>query len=264
MPDQMPAPTRRPTLFIGHGTPLNAIADNAYTRAWAAVGARVGRPSQILAVSAHWYTSGTGVTAMEQPETIYDFGYTNLRHLKYPAPGSPALGRRVAELLAPIQVVRDQSWGLDHGTWSVLLKMFPAADIPVVQLSMDGTKPPAFHHEVGKRLAPLRDEDVLILGTGNIVHNLERAIRTPAAQPYPWAARFDGTVRDKLDARDWDGLVEYAALGQDAALSIPTPDHYLPLLYAMGAADPGEPVAFPVEGIDMGSMSMRSVVFGAW
>ncbi len=253
-----------PVVFVGHGTPLNAVADNAFTRAWRAMGARLGRPDSILAVSAHWYTRGTGVTAMERPETIYDFGYQNLRHLKYPAPGNPALAAHAAELLAPLPVVQDRSWGLDHGSWSVLLHLFPAADIPVVQLSIDGTQPPQFHVELGRRLKRLRDENVLIIGTGNIVHNLERAIRTPQAPAYPWAERFDRIVADKLDSRAWNDLVDYTALGSDAALSIPTPDHYLPLLYAIGAADPAEAVEYPVTGIDMGSMSMRSVVFGTW
>lgn len=258
----MGANSRRPVVFLGHGTPLNAIADNVFTRGWTELGSRLGRPKHILAISAHWFTRGTGVTAMARPETIYDFGYTNLRHLKYPAPGDPDLAARVAALLRPTTVVEDQSWGLDHGTWSVLLKLFPAADIPVVQLSIDGTQPPAFHFELGRRLRPLRDEDVLILGTGNIVHNLERAIRTPDAPPYPWAVAFDALVRQKLESRAWQSLVDYGSLGVEASLSIPTPDHYLPLVYAMGAADPQEPVGFPVEGIDMGSMSMRSVVFG--
>ena len=160
-------------------------------------------------------------------------------------------------------VVQTQAWGLDHGTWSVLLKMFPAADIPVVQLSVDGTQPPRFHFELGRRLAALRN-DVLIFATGNIVHNLPQAIRTPNAPPYPWAVEFDALVKDRLVAGDWSTLVDYGTLGVAASLSIPTPDHYLPLLYALGAADPAEPVEFPVEGIDMGSMSMRSVVLGRW
>jgi 4,5-DOPA dioxygenase extradiol len=262
MPWERASP-RLPVVFIGHGTPLNAIADNEFTRTWATLGAKIRRPRAILAISAHWYTVGTGVTAMEAPETIYDFGYRNLRHLRYPAPGLPALAERVAELLAPCPVVHDKSWGLDHGSWSVLLKAYPAADIPVVQLSIDGTQRPRVHYELGKRLAPLRDEDVLILATGNIVHNLDLTIREGTAAPYPWAERFDCTVRDRLIERDWESLVDYDSLGPDAALSVPTPDHYLPFVYALGAADPDEPVWFPIEGIDRGSMSMRCVVFGS-
>lgn len=254
---------RMPVVFVGHGTPLNALADNAFTRGWAAMGAAIGRPERILAISAHWYTRGTGVTAMDRPETLHDFGYRHLDHLRYPAPGSPDLAARAARLLAPIPVVQNHSWGLDHGTWSVLLKMYPRADVPVVQLSIDATKPPAFHVDVGRSLAALREDGVLILATGNIVHNIDAAIRTPRPPAYPWAERFDQLVRERLESRDWASLVDYAKLGGDAALSVPTPDHYLPLVHAIGAADPAEPVGFPVEGIDMGSMSMRSVIFGA-
>ena len=254
---------RLPVLFIGHGTPRNAIADNEFTRGWARLGARLPRPRAILVISAHWYTYGTGVTAADQPETIYDFGGgADLRHLNYPAPGLPNLAERVAELLAPCPVVRDTSWGFDHGCWSVLMRAFPEAEIPVVQLSIDGTQRPQVHFDIGKRLAPLRDEGVLIFTSGNIVHNLGLVIYDDAAKPYEWAERFDLIVRDRLMQKDWEVLVDYAALGPDAALSIPTPDHYLPLLYAMGAADPGEQVSFPVEGIHLGSVSMRCVMFG--
>jgi 4,5-DOPA dioxygenase extradiol len=251
-----------PVVFIGHGTPLNSVADNAFTTAWATLGATLPRPKAILAISAHWYTYGTGVTATETPETIRDSGYFHLSHLRYPAPGLPALAERVAELLAPCPVVRDMNWGIDHGSWSVLLKAYPSADIPVVQLSIDGTQRPQVHFELGNRLAPLRDEGVLILATGNIVHNLNLIANGDAADPYPWARRFDLTVRDLLLERAWGSLVDYEALGPDAALSVPTPDHYLPLVYALGAADPAENISFPVEGIDCGSISMRSVVFG--
>ncbi len=251
-----------PVLFIGHGTPLNAIEDNVFTRAWAKLGAGLRRPRAILVISGHWYTAGTGVTSADWPETIYDFGYTNLGHIRYPVAGDPQLAERVAQLLAHTPVVRDPRRGLDHGAWSVLVKAFPAADIPVVQLSIDGRQPPRFHYEQGRKLAPLRDEGVLILASGNLVHNLPRTIRSGVAQPYPWAARFDAAVAAILEARSWERLIEYEALGPDAALSIPTPDHYLPLIYALGAADPQQPLSFPVTGIDRGSMSMRSVLFG--
>jgi len=251
-----------PVVFIGHGTPLNALMDNEYTRAWAALGAALGRPRAILSISAHWYTRGTAVTAMAQPETIYDFGYQNMYHIKYPAPGDPALADRIAALLAPVSVVKDQSWGFDHGTWAVLGKAYPDATIPVVQLSIDGTREPRFHYELGRMLAPLRREGVLIAGTGNIVHNLAMTIRSGPATPYPWAERFDATVREKLVARDWAALVNYRALGPDAEMAVPTPDHYLPLLYVLGAATPDEEISFPVEAIDRGSMSMRTVMIG--
>jgi 4,5-DOPA dioxygenase extradiol len=254
---------RLPVVFVGHGTPLNAIADNTFTRGWAELGARLPRPRAILMISAHWYTYGTAVTAMERPETLYDFGGgSDLRRVRYPAPGLPDLAERVAELLAPCPVVRDTSWGFDHGCWSVLVKLFPAADIPVVQLSIDGTQRPQVHYDVGKRLAPLRDEGVLIFTSGNIVHNLNAVVHDDDACPYPWAQRFDLAVRDRLLRRDWESLVDYEKLGPDAALSIPTPDHYLPLLFAMGAANAEERISFPVEGIHLGSVSMRCVVFG--
>ncbi len=253
--------SRLPVLFVGHGTPLNAIADNTFTQTWAHLGQTI-RPRAILSISAHWYTRGTRITAAERPQTIYDFGYRNLGHLSYPAPGSPSLARRVAELLRPTPVTNDEQWGLDHGTWSVLLKAYPTADIPVVQLSIDGTESTRFHFDLGRRLKPLRDEGVLLMASGNIVHNLNLCIRSEPEIPYPWAERFDATVRDKLLSRNWDDLIEYQTIGQDWTYAVPTPDHYLPLLYVLGAADELEPLSFPVEGIVNGSMSMRSVLFG--
>ena len=255
------APSRMPVVFVGHGTPLNAIDDNAYTRSWAALGAAI-RPRAILSVSAHWYTRGLGVTAMERPRTIYDFGYRHLGHLVYPAPGDPDLARRTADLLQPRRVALDQAWGLDHGTWSVLLKAFPAADVPVVQLSVDALMSPQEHFEVAQALRPLRDEGVLIMATGNIVHNLERSIRSGPDVPYDWAVRFDERVGDLLLAHRWADLVDYEHIAE-ADLAVPTPDHYLPLLYALGASDDDDKVSFPTLGITRGSMSMRSVLLGS-
>ena len=257
---------RLPAIFLGHGNPMNALQENAWTRAWAALGAGLGpRPRAVLAISAHWYVPGTAVTAMAAPRTIHDFGGfpRELFAMRYPAPGDPALAAQVAELLAPLQVEADQSWGLDHGTWSVLCHVFPQADVPVVQLSIDETRPPAFHYELGTRLRPLRDEGVLIVGSGDVVHNLEAYAwgRRPA-QPYDWALRFESTVRERLTAGDHATLVDYAALGEDALLSVPTPEHYLPLLYVLGASEPEESVTFPTEGIDGGSVSMLAVRFG--
>jgi 4,5-DOPA dioxygenase extradiol len=252
-----------PVIFVGHGSPQNALMDNVFTKAWARLGAALGRPRAILCISGHWYTRGTRVTAMEWPGTLYDFGYQNMYHIKYPAPGSPALGDRVAELLKHISVVKDYEWGFDHGTWSVLSKAYPAADVPVIQLSLDGTRGPKFHYELGKHLKHLRREGVLIMGSGNIVHNLELTIRTGKAQPYAWAERFDALVRAKLLDRDFEALVDYQSLSPDVDLAVPTPDHYLPLLYTLGVAEPDDPIAFPVEEIDRGSMSMRTIVFGS-
>jgi 4,5-DOPA dioxygenase extradiol len=245
---------------------MNALSENAWTRGWRALGAAlVGGPRAVLAVSAHWYVPYTAVTAMPAPRTIHDFGGfpRELFEVRYPAPGDPALAKRVADLLAPLPVEADQSWGLDHGTWSVLCHVFPQADVPVVQLSIDETRPPAFHYELGSRLRPLRDEGVLIVGSGDVVHNLEAyAWGGRPAQPYDWALRFERKVREHLVAGDHARLSDYAALGPDALLSVPTPEHYLPLLYVLGASRPGEAVTFPIEGIDGGSVSMLAVRFG--
>lgn len=257
---------RLPAVFLGHGNPMNALRENSWSHAWAALGAALEpRPRAVLAVSAHWYIAGTAVTAMAAPRTIHDFGGfpRELFAVRYPAAGDPALAARVAELLAPLPVRADHDWGLDHGTWSVLKHVFPAADVPVVQLSIDETMPPAFHYELGRRVRVLRDEGVLIVGSGDVVHNLEAyAWGGHPAQPYDWALRFENTVRERLVAGDHAALVDYAALGRDALLSVPTPEHYLPLLYALGASVPQESVTFPTHGIDGGSVSMLAVRFG--
>jgi len=219
----------------------------------------------VLCVSAHWYLPGTAVTAMPSPRTIHDFGGfpRELYEVQYPAPGSPELATRVRELLAPIPVELDQSWGLDHGTWSVLCHVFPQADIPVVQLSIDETREPQFHYAIGKLLAPLRDEGVLIIGSGNIVHNLHTyAWGKHDVEPFDWALRFETRARELLLKGEDGPLVNYETLGRDALLSAPTPDHYLPLLYVMALRRNGEKVSFPVEGFDGGSISMLTVQFG--
>jgi len=261
-----PMAPRLPTIFFGHGNPMNALRANAWTQGWAAIGQQLPqRPRAVLAVSAHWYVRATALTALARPRTIHDFrGFPpELFAVQYPAPGDPALVRRVRELMQPLDVGEDRSWGLDHGTWSVLRHVFPAADVPVVQLSIDATQPPAFHYELGRRLRPLRDEGVLLIGSGNVVHNLHAyAWKNPKVEPFDWTLRFDARVRELVAQGNHAALVDYPALGPDAALAIPTPDHYLPLLYVLGASDAGEPVAFPVEGFDGGSMSMLALRFG--
>lgn len=255
---------RMPALFLGHGSPMNALEQNRYTTVWRELGATLPRPKAILAVSAHWYVRGTAVTAMRQPKTIHDFGGfpQALFDMRYPAPGDPALAARVTDLLSPVAVGPDQAWGLDHGTWSVLTHVYPDADIPVVQLAIDATQPAEFHYQLGARLGALRDEGVLILGSGNIVHNL-RAINWNADAPgYDWAQRFDTTVRDCLARHDHAALIGYENLGGDARLSVPTPEHYLPLLYIAGLQQAGESLHFPTEGLQNGSISMRSVLIG--
>jgi len=256
---------RMPAIFFGHGNPMNALTHNTWTEAWTTVATSVSRPKAILAVSAHWYLPATLVTATDTPRTIHDFGGfpRELYEVKYPAPGQPELASRVQTLLAPISVGSDQQWGLDHGTWSVLCHVFPQADIPVVQLSIDETQPAAFHYEVGKRLAPLRDEGVLVIGSGNLVHNLHAyAWGHHKVEPFDWAVRFEQRVRELLLAGQDELLINYEALGRDAMLSVPTSEHYLPLLYILALRREGEPISFPVEGVDGGSVSMLTIRIG--
>ncbi|HET7756982.1 MAG TPA: 4,5-DOPA dioxygenase extradiol [Steroidobacteraceae bacterium] len=257
---------RAPAIFVGHGSPMNAVRDNDWTRAWAALGKSLPRPRAVLAVSAHWYVPFTAVTAMAAPRTIHDFGGfpRELYELRYPAPGDPALAARLQQLLAPVRVEADTAaWGLDHGAWVVLRRMFPEPTVPVVQLSIDETLPPTFHYALGERLRPLREEGVLILGSGDVVHNLHTyAWGGHPVEPYDWALRFEAVVRERIEAREHAPLIDYPALGRDALLSVPTPEHYLPLLYVLGASVAGEPVGFPVQGIDGGSVSMLAVRCG--
>jgi 4,5-DOPA dioxygenase extradiol len=256
--------TTTPAIFFGHGNPMNALLNNDWTGAWAAIGRTIERPRAILCVSAHWYLPGTLVTAMTAPRTIHDFGGfpRELFQVQYPAPGDPELAQHVRELLKPIDVGLDQEWGLDHGTWSVLCHVFPNANVPIVQLSINETQPPQFHFELGKRLRPLRDEGILIAGSGNLVHNLHTyAWGRHMPEPYDWAVRFEKTARELMQNGDFEPLINYETLGRDALLSIPTPDHYIPLLYILGAARPNDTLSFPVEGVDGGSISMLAISF---
>jgi len=258
------APTRLPALFVGHGSPTNALEQNAFTAAWRSLGTTVPRPRAILSVSAHWYTHGSFVTANARPRTIHDFGgfAPELYEVSYPAPGAPDLAARVAQLLEPVGVAAVDDWGLDHGTWSVLIHSYPKADIPIVQLSLDARQPAAFHLELGRKLAPLRDEGVLLFGSGGIVHNLARVTWRHGSPTPAWAVEFDAWVRGRIEARDDPALVNLAVAGENAQLSVPTPEHYLPLLYVLGARDAAEPVSFPVDGFDLGSLSMTAVLIG--
>src|SRR2546425_1798394 len=254
-----------PAIFFGHGNPLNALQQNSYTRGWESIGKEIPKPKAVLCISAHWYVPESAVTAMRAPRTIHDFGGfpRELYEVTYPAPGLPELAERVAKLLEPISVRRDLQWGLDHGAWSVLCHVFPQADIPVVQLSIDETRAPAFHYEVGKRLASLRDEEILITGSGNLVHNLHAyAWGRHPVEPFDWTVRFEERVRELLLAGDHGPLIEYETLGSDAILSVPTPDHYLPLLYVIALQRKGEQISFPVAGVDGGSISMLTVQVG--
>ena len=257
--------TRMPAIFFGHGNPMNAVMKNAYTDGWAAVGKSIPRPKAILCVSAHWYLPSVAVTAMAAPRTIHDFGGfpRELFELQYPAPGSPELAQRVCDLLAALPVLLSHDWGLDHGTWSVLCHVFPDADIPIVQLSIDETRPPEFHYHLGTKLQPLRDEGVLVIGSGNLVHNLHTyAWGKHEVEPFDWAVRFEALAREALAKGNDATLVDYESLGRDAMLAAPTPDHYLPLLYVLGLRRDDDVVSFPVEGFDGGSISMLTVQLG--
>jgi len=254
----------QPAIFLGHGNPMNALAENGYTAVWRRLGENIPRPNAIVSVSAHWFVPGTRVTANKSPETIHDFGGfpRKLYEVRYPAPGDPDLARRLQALLAPLPVKLDESWGLDHGTWSVLRHMYPDADIPVVQLSVDQRGLADFHFHLGRRLALLREENILLMGSGNLVHNLRSYVWEEQTDPYDWAVRFETKVKEKMLAGEFESVINYQELGKEALLSVPTPDHYFPLLYVLATRQQGEPITFPLEGMDGGSLSMLIVRIG--
>jgi 4,5-DOPA dioxygenase extradiol len=257
-----PATPRMPTLFVGHGSPMNAITDNEYSRAWRKLGDSLPRPSAILCVSAHWMTRGTTfVHVGKHPETIHDFGGfpPELFAQQYPAPGAPEVAQAAIDLVRSSHLKGDTKWGLDHGAWSVLIKMFPNADIPVFQLSLDLTKAPSAHFELARELKPLRERGVLIIGSGNLVHNLRSL--APGASAYDWAQEFDARAAQAIDNRDFEALAQPASLGQTLRLAHPTPEHYLPVLFPLGVVDAKDELAFFNASIDMGSISMRGFVF---
>jgi 4,5-DOPA dioxygenase extradiol len=253
-----------PALFLGHGSPMLAIEPSRYGTAWQEMGRKLPRPRAILAVSAHWYIRGTAVTAQSQPRTIHDFyGFPPaLYAVQYPAPGDPHLAARVSALLAPTPVRPDEEWGLDHGTWSVLRHMYPQADIPVVQLSIDARLSGPQHYTLAQRLAPLRDEGVLVLGSGNVVHNLRQLQFDAAATPPAWAQTFNTAVRTAVQGGRHAELAAYESLDAGADLSVPTPEHYLPLLYVLALQRPGEIASMPLDGIELGAISMLCVQLG--
>ncbi len=254
---------KMPVLFIGHGNPMNAIEDNEFSRAWQAMGQSLPKPKAILAVSAHWETNGTKVTAAEKPKTIYDFyGFPReLYEVTYAAPGSPALAETIRKVIKLTEVQPDTSWGLDHGAWSVLKRLFPKANVPVVQISLDRGKSPQQHYQLGQQLKELREAGVLIVSSGNLVHNLRAVIWEESAK-YDWAEAFDGKVKEWILNDDHQPLIDFEKHGQEAALAINSGEHYLPLLYALGAKDGAEPVSFFADKVTYGSISMRSVRIG--
>jgi 4,5-DOPA dioxygenase extradiol len=256
---------RMPALFVGHGSPMVTLGDNTYTRAWRSLGETLPRPRAVLCVSAHWYLPATLVTGDERPRTIHDFGGfpKSLYDIEYPAPGDPALAKEVAELLSPTEVALDAGWGLDHGSWTVLRHIFPEANVPVIQLSLNRSEDAARHYELAEQLQPLRDDNILIVGSGNLVHNLRRYDWSgDRGEPFEWAERFESMARQRMRAADFEPLVNYKELGPDAMMAAPTPDHYLPLLYVLAQHDDRDRVSFPVEGFDGGSMSMLAVRIG--
>lgn len=253
---------RMPVLFVGHGSPMNAIEKNEFHKAWERIGKELPHPRAILCVSAHWLTRGTMVTAMPKPRTIHDFGGfpDDLFAQQYPAPGSMEVAEETIKAVSYTSIVKDHEWGLDHGAWSILLPMFPKADIPVLQLSIDYTKPAQYHYELAEQLALLREKGVLIVGSGNIVHNLSRL--DFSGKPFDWAVEFDEKVKQLILAADHRSLIEYNRLGAAAAASIPTNEHYLPLLYTLALRRKDESLRFFNEKIDLGSIAMRSVLIG--
>jgi 4,5-DOPA dioxygenase extradiol len=253
---------RMPVLFVGHGSPMNAIEDNDFSRAWLAVGQALPRPRAILCISAHWETEGPWVTAMPHPRLIRDFyGFPReLFTLPYPAAGSPELARLVRQTVRCASVGLDEAWGLDHGAWSVLCRLFPQADIPVVQLSLDRTQTPAFHSRLARELRSLRDQGILVVSSGNIVHNLGEIVWDDVA--YAWATEFDSQIKSLIEAGDHEAIINYPQLGEAARLSVPTNEHFLPLLYALALQEPGEKLEFFAEKVTLGSMSMRSFRMG--
>lgn len=264
--DRLSPSSRMPLVFLGHGSPMNAIQDTAYSRAWTELGQTLPRPQAILVVSAHWMTQGTTlVDVSAMPRTIHDFyGFPDaLFAQQYPAPGAPDLAREVASLLASHHADEDDSWGLDHGAWTVLKFMYPGADVPVFQVSIDMTRGLAHQLEIGQALAELRDRGVLILGSGNVVHNLGAVNWAANSKPHDFALEFDTLFADRLAERDFAALADGNRLGSLLRMAHPTVDHYLPALTVAGASDSNDELTFMTDAIDLASISMRSFVFHA-
>jgi len=256
-----------PVLFIGHGSPMNAVEENEFSRGWMEIAGTLPRPEAILCISAHWETNGTFVTAMERPKTIHDFGGfpERLYEVSYPAPGKPELAKEITGMIRSVPVGRDYSWGLDHGCWSVLTRMYPEAVIPVVQLSLDRSKPAQFHYDLAKELYPLRKNGILIIGSGNMVHNLRLIAWDRMDDPafgYDWTIEAGMKMKQLILSGDHRNLIDYQSQGKAFGLSIPTPEHYLPLLYALALQEEGEKTFFFNDQPSMGSLMMTSVKIG--
>ena len=265
--DALPASESMPMLFLGHGSPMNAIEENQFVRGFREQASRMPKPKAILCISAHWFTKGTMVTAMEMPKTIHDFGGfpKELYDVQYPAPGSPELAQETIQVLAPIEAKADLNWGLDHGAWSVLKHLYPDANIPVIQLSMDYTQGPAYHFELAKRLYALRQKGILIVGSGNIVHNLglvDFGALDKVGYGFDWAIESRSILNSYLLKGDFAPLIDYNRLGKAVNLAVPTPDHYLPLLYVLGLKQKSEELSLFNDELLAGSLSMTSVRVG--
>jgi 4,5-DOPA dioxygenase extradiol len=264
LPEQ---PYIMPVLFVGHGSPMNGIEDNAFSKGWAKIAKDIPTPAAVLVVSAHWFTKGTQITAMDFPKTIHDFeGFPEaLYQVQYPAPGNAVLAKETASLIHTAQVELDHEWGLDHGTWTVVRHMYPHANIPVLQLSIDYTKHPQFHYKLAKEIYQLRKKGVLIMGSGNMVHNLRMVAWDKLNEPeygYDWAHHMNQQFKDFILNEEHEKLIHYEQLGREAQLAIPTPEHYLPLIYTLGLKSKNEKIHFFNDKAVGGSLTMTSVQFG--
>ncbi len=255
---------KMPVLFLGHGSPMNALADNVYTNTLNRLGKKIPQPLAILCISAHWMTRGTWITHLENPKTIHDFsGFPEeLYKVQYPASGNPELAESIQKIITTPKIELDHDWGLDHGCWSVLRHMYPKADIPVLQLSLNMEASPEYHFNLGHELQKLRDKGILLVSSGNIVHNLRRISWDENAESLSWAVEFDQWVKDKILARDFKALQNDFLSTEAGGLSVPTIEHYLPLLYTIGASQPSDSINFEYEGMQNASISMRCISFG--
>lgn len=260
---------KMPVMFIGHGSPTNALESNEFTEGWRKAAAGIPKPLAILCVSAHWETKGTYVSAMENPKTIHDFGgfAPEMYQIQYPAPGSERIATDIREGVKKIEISPDNEWGLDHGCWAPLIKMFPNADIPVLQLSLDYTRSARYHYELAKELAFLRNKGVLIISSGNMVHNLRMMSINNFDEinkefGYDWALEMNGIFKDNIAGGNHEPLINYESFGKSARLAIPTPEHYLPLLYTLGLQEKGEEAVFFNDKAVAGSLTMTSVLIG--
>ena len=259
--------TKLPVLFIGHGSPMNGIEDNEFSRSWKKLGLEIQKPKAVLVISAHWLTSGTKITAMENPKTIHDFGGfpQELFDVEYPAKGNPELAKETSKIIKSTHIGLDHDWGFDHGTWTIVRHMYPNADIPVLQLSIDYSKPAQYHYDLAKQLTSLRKKGVLIIGSGNMVHNLRMVAWDKLNEPeygFDWAIEMNTIFKEKISSRDFKSLIDYEKLSSAAKLAIPTPDHYYPLLFNIALQESKDTISFFNDKPVGGSLTMTSVKIG--